>query len=89
MIKARHDDVNIVLSKSVHRLERRPLTQQVHPFAETSPPTTPGTSASTEGDEGGIRRRGHPPENLSTTGIYPQEIDVMDASKSLQRIGDL
>ena len=33
------------------------------------------------------QRRGHAPEKPSTTGVHHQEIDIMDASRSLQSIG--
>lgn len=56
---------------------------------KSRPLTTPGTAPSTKSDDRVARRCGHAPENLSTTAGYQKEIDVMDASRSLQSIGDM
>jgi hypothetical protein len=55
---------------------------------EDQPTDNASYNGSTGSGKETVKRSRHAPENLSTTGAYRQEIDVVDASRPLQSIGD-
>jgi hypothetical protein len=55
---------------------------------EDQPTDNASYNGSTGSGKETAKRSRHAPENLSTTGAYRQEINVVDASRPLQSIGD-